>query len=100
GSLRARVCAMPVGAVCHFRNFMGAVIDRRAFQSISDYIRAADGKGARVIAGGKCDDSEGYLTRPTLFLADDPQHKLIREEIFGPVVTLHLYRDWENALEL
>lgn len=98
--LCADVEAIPMGDVCDFRNFMGAVIDRRAFTSISDYIRAADGRGARVVAGGKCDDSEGYFIRPTLVLADDPQHKLIREEIFGPVVTVHLYRDYEDALEL
>jgi len=98
--LCAEVEAIPVGDVCDFRNFMGAVIDRKAFQSITGYIRAADGKGARVIAGGKFDDSEGYFIRPTLVLAEDPKHKLICEEIFGPVVTIHLYRDFESALEL
>ena len=96
--LSAEIEKIPVGDIADFRNFMGAVIDRRAFQSITGYIQAADGKGARVVAGGKSDDSEGYFIRPTLVLADDPQHKLMREEIFGPVVTVHLYRDFESVL--
>src|SRR5262249_22756644 len=98
--LCAEVDAIPMGDVCDFRNFMGAVIDRKAYSSITDYIRAADGKGAKVIAGGKYDDKDGYFIRPTLVRADDPHHKLICEEIFGPVVTIHLYRDFGEALDL
>jgi 1-pyrroline-5-carboxylate dehydrogenase len=98
--LSADVATIRVGDVSDFRNFMGAVIDRKAFQSITGYVRAADGQGARVIAGGKSSDSEGYFVWPTLVLADDPQHKLMREEIFGPVVTIHLYKDYDKVLEL
>lgn len=98
--LSAEVATIPVGDVADFRNFMGAVIDGRAYQSITGYIRAADGNGARVIAGGTFDDRDGYFIRPTLVLAEDPHHELIREEIFGPVVTLHIYRDFESALDL
>ena len=100
--LSAAVNSLPMGDVCDFRNFVGAVIDRRAFASIRGYIELADGKagGARILAGGVCDDSEGYFIRPTLIQADDPRHRLMSEEIFGPVVTLHVYRDYQQALEL
>jgi 1-pyrroline-5-carboxylate dehydrogenase len=99
--LTADINGLPMGDVSDFRNFVGAVIDRRAFQSIRGYIELADGKsGARILCGGVCDDSEGYFIRPTLVQADDPRHRLMGEEIFGPVVTLHVYRDYEEALQL
>ena len=47
-----------------------------------------------------CDDSQGYFIRPTLIQAEDPRHRLMGEEIFGPVVTLHVYRSYEEALQL
>ncbi len=100
--LSSEVNSLRMGDVCDFRNFVGAVIDRRAFQSIRGYIELADGVpgGARVLAGGVCDDREGYFIRPTLIQADDPRHRLMSEEIFGPVVTMHVYRDYQEALEL
>ena len=80
---------------------MGAVIDANSFQSITGYIKAAGAiPGARVLCGGESDDSVGYFIRPTLVLAEDPRHKLMCEEIFGPVVTLHVYDDWQEALRL
>ena len=100
--LVAQIDGLRMGDVADFRNFVGAVIDRRAFQSISGYIALADGQpgGARVLAGGTCDDSEGYFIRPTLVQAEDARHRLMCEEIFGPVVTVHVYRDYEEALQL
>lgn len=103
--IKDRLCAeidsIRIGDVADFRNFMGAVIDRRAFTSITGYIRAAgELPGAKVIAGGQSDDREGYFIRPTLVEATDPQHRLMCEEIFGPVVTLHPYTSFDEALTL
>jgi 1-pyrroline-5-carboxylate dehydrogenase len=88
-----------VGDVRDFRNFMGAVIDKRAFTKISEYIGEAK-KTARIVTGGSCRDSEGYFISPTLVETDDPSHRLMREEIFGPVITVYVYDDkkWEETL--
>jgi 1-pyrroline-5-carboxylate dehydrogenase len=90
-----------MGDVRDFRNFMGAVIDRRAFDKIKSYIEAAR-QGAKLLAGGECDESAGYFIRPTLIEVADPQHRLLREEIFGPVVTVFVYDDaaWADTLRL
>jgi 1-pyrroline-5-carboxylate dehydrogenase len=84
-----------------FRNFVSAVIDRKAYDKISAYISSAK-KGAKVIQGGKCDDKKGYFIEPTLIQATDPAHKLLCEEIFGPVVTVYVYPDakWRDTLKL
>jgi 1-pyrroline-5-carboxylate dehydrogenase len=105
GRIRDKLCAeiesLRTGDPSDFRNFMGAVIDDKAFQTITGYIKAASSlPGARVLVGGDYDDSEGYFIRPTLVQAEDPRHKLMCEEIFGPVVTLHVYDDWQEALRL
>ncbi|HND12481.1 MAG TPA: L-glutamate gamma-semialdehyde dehydrogenase [Pseudomonadota bacterium] len=105
GKIRDKLCAeiesIKVGDPTDFRNFMGAVIDAGAYSSITSYIRAASSiPGARVLCGGESDDSLGYFIRPTLVEAEDPRHKLMCEEIFGPVVTLHVYDDWQEALRL
>jgi len=99
--LVAEIESIRIGDVADFRNFMGAVIDRRAFTSITGYIRAASElPGARIVAGGQSDDREGYFIRPTLVEASDPNHRLMCEEIFGPVVTLHPYTSFDEALTL
>jgi 1-pyrroline-5-carboxylate dehydrogenase len=85
--------------VADFRNFMGAVIDRKAFDRIGGYIAEA-GK-AKVVSGGKTQDKEGYFIEPTLLETDDAGDRLLREEIFGPVVTAHVYDDdrWLETLQ-
>lgn len=105
--VRDRAVAMTeelqMGDPADFRNFLGAVIDRSSFDAIKsylDYARASE--DAEILVGGGCDDSKGYFVEPTLVLAKDPQHKLMCEEIFGPVLTLHVYRaaEWEETLDL
>jgi 1-pyrroline-5-carboxylate dehydrogenase len=88
-----------VGDVRDFRNFMGAVIDKRAFTKISEYIGEAK-QSARVVTGGACRDGDGYFISPTLVETDDPAHRLMREEIFGPVMTVYVYDDaqWTDIL--
>jgi 1-pyrroline-5-carboxylate dehydrogenase len=103
--VRERTVAMMkdirMGDVRDFRNFVTAVIDKKAFDKISSYIASAK-KGAKIIAGGKCDDRKGYYIEPTLIQATDPSHKLLCEEIFGPVVTVYVYPDgkWKETLKL
>jgi 1-pyrroline-5-carboxylate dehydrogenase len=106
--VRDRIVAMidsiKMGDVRDFRNFMGAVIDERAFKKISGYIADVKnaGKGAKIIAGGDCDAGQGYFIRPTLIEASDPTYRTMCEEIFGPVVTAHVYDDdkWTETLRL
>ncbi len=86
-----------------FTNFMCAVIDAGAFRSIKRYVdyarRAAE---AVVLHGGRCDDRQGYFIEPTIVQAKRPDIKLMREEIFGPVLTIYVYRDRDEdqALDL
>ncbi|MGE5836238.1 MAG: L-glutamate gamma-semialdehyde dehydrogenase [Acidobacteriota bacterium] len=84
-----------------FRNFVSAVIDRKAYDKICGYLSSAK-KGAKIIQGGKCDDKKGFFIEPTLIQASDPSHRLLCEEIFGPVVTTYVYPDakWKDTLRL
>jgi 1-pyrroline-5-carboxylate dehydrogenase len=95
--LLAEVASITMGDVTDFRTFMGAVIDQGAYDSISGYIKRARSKAAkgkaRIIAGGKCDDSKGFFIEPTVILADDPMYETMVEEIFGPVLTIHVYKE-------
>jgi 1-pyrroline-5-carboxylate dehydrogenase len=90
-----------MGDVQDFRNFMGAVIDQKAFEKISDYIREAR-QNAKVLAGGGCRGETGYFIEPTLVETQDPGYRLLCEEIFGPVLTAYVYEDskWEETLRL
>ncbi len=103
--LRDRLVAttreIAVGDVRDFRNFMGAVIDKRAFEKISGYIAFAK-QHARILVGGETDASRGYFIQPTIIETDDPAFKTLVEEIFGPVVTTYVYDDqrWAETLEL
>jgi 1-pyrroline-5-carboxylate dehydrogenase len=103
--VRDRVIAiieeLTIGDVTDFRNFMGAVIDAKAFGKISEYVEDAK-RNARVLAGGRTEGKEGYFIHPTLVETDDPGYRLLCEEIFGPVVTTHVYDDakWDETLRL
>ena len=103
GEVRDRVTAMMrdmrMGDVRDFRTFVGAVIDRRAFDKIRGYLEDAR-RNARIIQGGRADDGRGYFIEPTLVETADPRYRLMREEIFGPVVTAYPYPDarWEETL--
>jgi len=85
--------SIKMGDVRDLSNFMGAVIDQKAFDRISGYLDLARTSAATVIAGGKADASTGYFVSPTLVETHDADHRMLREEIFGPVVTVHLYND-------
>jgi 1-pyrroline-5-carboxylate dehydrogenase len=92
-----------VGDVSDFSNFMGAVIKKSAFDKHHAAIaEARETPGMRIAAGGGCDDREGYFVQPTLITTEDPMVRHMREEFFGPIVTLHVYPDqaWTETLEL
>jgi 1-pyrroline-5-carboxylate dehydrogenase len=103
GKLLDEIKTMKVGDVNDFSNFMGAVVDQAAFSKIAGYIEYAKGsKDAEIIQGGHCDDSKGYFIDPTVIVVTAPRHKLMVEEIFGPVLTLFVYpeKKYEETLEL
>jgi 1-pyrroline-5-carboxylate dehydrogenase len=98
-----QVEAIPQGDVADFRNFMGAVIDGNAYANhmkAIEFARKAD--STKVIAGGKGDDKVGWFIRPTVIETTDPDFKLLREELFGPILTVYPYADgkFEETLEL
>lgn len=99
--ITAMIKEIKVGDVNGFSNFMGAVIDQKAFDRISGYL--ADAKqNASIIAGGTADGSKGFFVQPTLVETKDPKYRLMCEEIFGPIVTAYVYDDdkWEQTLTL
>jgi 1-pyrroline-5-carboxylate dehydrogenase len=106
-AVRDRVVAMiediRMGDVADFRNFMGAVIDRRSFTKLRDHLEAAkQDRGVKVLAGGGADDSVGFFVQPTLLQVEDPGYRLMCEEIFGPVLTTYVYpaARWQETLSL
>ena len=94
---------LKVGDPANFTNFMGAVIDRKSFTKIKDYVDGAkrDPK-TKVLFGGDCDDTDGYFVQPTLIQVEDPAYRTMCEEIFGPVLSLYVYpeRQWAETLAL
>ena len=90
-----------MGDPTDFRNFMGAVIDKRAFGKIREYIEHGR-KNADIVSGGVARDENGYFIEPTLIETKDPAYRLLCEEIFGPVVTAHVYPDkkWADTLKI
>jgi 1-pyrroline-5-carboxylate dehydrogenase len=99
----AEVRTIQMGDVTDFSNFMGAVIDQGAFESITAFIDFAKGSSeAKILTGGKSDASRGYFIEPTTVLTTNPKFKLMEEEIFGPVLTVYVYPDskFEETLSL
>jgi 1-pyrroline-5-carboxylate dehydrogenase len=98
--MAAMIGDIRMGDVRDFRNFMGAVIDEKAFRKISDYVDDAK-KNASIIAGGGVSGEEGYFIEPTVVEAPRPDYRLMCEEIFGPVLSAYVYDDneWSRILE-
>ena len=90
-----------IGDVRDFSNFMSAVIDKNAFEKHKMYIELAH-MTAEVVSGGTSDGSKGWFIDPTLVRVDNPNHRLMEEEIFGPIATVYVYPDdqWESILEV
>ena len=103
GKLCSEVSKIKMGDARDFSNFMTAVIDQRAFDKISGYIeRAKVDESCEVVVGGGCDDSNGWFIEPTIIVSKNPVSETMCEEIFGPVLTIHVYEDedFEMALEM
>ena len=90
------IASMKMGTVENFGNFVNAVIDEAAFDSITKYIDTAkNDANCAIIAGGNYDKSVGYFIEPTVILTTNPQALTLCEEIFGPVLTVYVYPDAE-----
>lgn len=101
--LLADLSSIKTGVVEDFSNFVNAVIDEKAFNSITGYIeKARQNPMNEIIAGGKYDKSKGYFVEPTVIVTKDPASLTMCEEIFGPVVTIYVYHaeNFEQTLEL
>ena len=94
---------LKTGDVADFSNYNNAVIDKKAYDSITGYIKyAKESKDAEIIAGGKYNDKVGYFINPTVIVTTDPKFKTMEEEIFGPVLTIYVYEDekFEETLHI
>jgi 1-pyrroline-5-carboxylate dehydrogenase len=103
GRFAAEVPEIGVGDVGDLSNFMGAVIDRASFEKLKEAIEEArTAPELEIVAGGGCDASEGWFVEPTVIATSDPTVRHMREELFGPVLTVYPYeeRRWTETLEL
>ena len=101
-TLEREVSSIAVGDVSDFTNFMGAVIDESSFNTQRDAIAEARAAGADIVVGGGTDDSEGWFVDPTVIKTDDPDFRLLRDELFGPIVTACVYDEskWSETLRV
>ena len=90
-----------VGDVADTANYMGAVIDQTSFNKLSSRIAAAKADaGVQLVSGGRCNDDVGYFVDPTVLQVENPSHQLMKEELFGPVLSVFVYQDsaWVDVL--
>jgi 1-pyrroline-5-carboxylate dehydrogenase len=101
--LKTDLAAIKMGGTEDFENFVNAVIDAKAFAKITSYIsEAKKSSEVTVVSGGNFDDSKGYFVEPTVLLTTNPTYRTMVEEIFGPVLTIYVYKDadWKETLAL
>jgi 1-pyrroline-5-carboxylate dehydrogenase len=101
--MAAEIKSMKMGPVEDFSNFINAVIDEKSFDKLEGYInQAKKDKDAKVIIGGKCDKSKGYFVEPTVIEVSDPKYVTMCNELFGPVLSIHVYDEnkYEETLKL
>ena len=101
-SLERDVPSIAMGDPRDFTNFMGAVIDGSSFETQAGAIAEAREAGAEIVAGGGTDDSTGWFVEPTVIKTEDPDFRLMQDELFGPVVTAYVYDEkrWDDTLRL
>lgn len=100
GKILEKVANIKIGDIEEIDTFMGAVIDKKSFDTIKSYIEYTENsKDAEILFGGNCDDRIGYFVEPTIIVTSDPHFKTMEEEIFGPVLTIYIYED-EKYLEM
>ncbi|MHC4617767.1 MAG: L-glutamate gamma-semialdehyde dehydrogenase [Planctomycetota bacterium] len=101
--LLSEIRELKMGDITDFRNFLGAIIDEKAFETIIGYIEyAKSSPDMEIIVGGGSDNSKGYFIEPTVVVSKEPKSKLMVEEIFGPVLTIYVYpeKEYDQTLEL
>jgi len=101
--LLKQIKEIKMGDPCDFSNFMNAIIDRGAYDSIKSYVDyAKSSSDAKILTGGNCDDSKGYFIDATVIETSNPKFKTMEEEVFGPVMTVYVYEDadYEKTLHL
>ena len=101
--MAAEIGAMKVGDPADFSVFVGAVIDERAWTKLDAVLASARAdKGVEIVAGGNSDRSDGWFISPTFVRVDDPHHRMMKEEFFGPILTAYVYDDaqWAEVLKL
>lgn len=95
--------SLKIGDVTDFSSFAAAVIDEKAFARIKSYIdHARNSPNLEILGGGQYDNSKGYFIQPTIVQTQDPHDKIMTEEIFGPVLSIYVYKDKDvkQTLEL
>ncbi|UYV81967.1 hypothetical protein LAZ67_21000244 [Cordylochernes scorpioides] len=93
---------LKLGSPLEWDTFLTAVIDKKSHDRISSYLQMAKSPGCKVLAGGSADGSRGYYVQPTVVEVSDPGHRMVQEEIFGPVLSVVVYshKDPVAALRL
>lgn len=100
--LIAEIKTLKMGPVDDFTNFVNAVIDEKSFDKLARYIDDAKSSNvAKIIAGGGYDKSKGWFIEPTVIETSDPKYVTMCEELFGPVLSMHVYDadNWEQMLQ-
>ncbi|CAN5721495.1 L-glutamate gamma-semialdehyde dehydrogenase [soil metagenome] len=94
--------SITMGDVANLSTFMGAVIEEKSFKRHKEAIETARSSGSEVLAGGNCDDSEGWFVEPTVLVTENPQSDTMVRELFGPILTVFVYddADWDKTLDL
>ncbi len=101
--MEAQLKTIKMGSPEDPSNFVNAVIDKNSFEKCKGYIeRAQQSSDAKVIFGGKCDDSKGWFVAPTVIETTNPKYESVCEEIFGPILSVYVYEDinWKETLKL
>lgn len=101
--MEAQLKTIKMGSPEDPSNFVNAVIDKNSFEKCKGYIeRAQQSSDAKVIFGGKCDDSKGWFVEPTVIETTNPKYESVCEEIFGPILSVYVYEDinWKETLKL
>jgi 1-pyrroline-5-carboxylate dehydrogenase len=101
--MEAQMKTIKIGSPEDPSNFVNAVIDKNSFDKCKGYIeRAEKSSDAKVVIGGKCDDSKGWFVEPTVIEASNPRYESVCEEIFGPILSVYVYedKDWTATLKL
>lgn len=92
-----------LGSPLKYDTFLSAVIDEKAFDRITGYLKhAMASSNLEILGGGNSDNSEGYMVEPTIILSSDPKDRMMTEEIFGPILTVYVYPDnqFDQVLDL